>query len=340
MKANGAMQCDSFGVTVHRGRGVFAAVLGFGLLCTEPALGGKLQDARDTTSYSSSDDDDDDDDDDCGWLQLLLFGCPSQTEQPSVAGPAAVVAQRAHRRELLSRLESSKFFPAYPYADGRPGNLLRLHLPHSQLEPEGCSWDLGSCDPYARVVACIDAECYQERQGAHVDLPEEAMHLRASRGQLFADLGQDGDGLTRVTLGGVIMTNDLFGLDSRWTYWSETLDDGSMDGLWMGDVNVHLQLLTLPAFQWSVGAGPRALTDGDGGSAGINLTSRVELYPVAPLVLRAEGDVGTLGTALAWESRNSVGLLWQHVEFCGGYDFLRVGELNFDSWFGGVRAHF
>ncbi len=236
-------------------------------------------------------------------------------------------------------MRQTKFFLSYPYAGGRPGNLLRLRLPYAQLEPEGCGWSDADCRPEAEVVACIDADCYQERHGAETELPPVAKDLHSGRLQLFSDMGKDSEGLLRTTLGLWLGSNGWFGFDTRWTYWAEFLDDGTTDGLWMGDVNLHLQLINLPALQWSAGAGPRLLADADGKSAGANLTTKIELYPVMPLALRVEGDTGNLGSAWVWEVRSSAGVMLNRFEVYGGYDLLRVADIRFDSWVVGLRVH-
>jgi hypothetical protein len=269
----------------------------------------------------------------CNWLEVLLFGCVEPTPTIYVAGyPADPLAKR--QRELLSR---SHFFLPFPYALGNPGNTVSLRLP-SNARVNDCTSDDEACLALKPESVCIDDLCFVDSSLGPLNVPPAQHQLRSLRLQLFGDIGQDTDGLKRGTLGGSLDSNHWFGLDTRWTYWLEKLPGEPADSLWLGDINVRLELVSVPALQLALGLGARLLVD-DGTRAGVNATAAAELYPIQPLVVRAEFDAGNLGKAAFWEAQANVGVLIQRFELYVGAARFRVDDVKFDSAFGGLRVH-
>jgi hypothetical protein len=302
------------------------------------ARAGKLDEVRERTDHgsddSSSDSGDSDSDSECSWLELLLLSCGDSPEGPELVDGTADVGPRGPNQLLAS----THFFLPYPYAFGNPGNTTNVQLPPT-LEVSPCGVNDPRCWSEHNVVACVDETCFSDPYYDPTAIAPRRRKLRSGRLQLFADVGEDTDGLTRGTLGGVADSNGLFSLDTRWTYWRENLTSDATDSLWLGDVNLKLQALSLPAIQLAVGAGPRLLADGADTTAGANLTASVELYPISPLVLRAEFDTGNLGPALSWEAQTHVGVIIQRLELYVGASRLDVGGVRFDSAFAGLRVH-
>jgi hypothetical protein len=329
------------------GLGVAAALL----LMSTHAVAGKLADTRSATGASSSRSSDSSDDDDCSFLTAILFGCGDEpTEEhvePTPVADEALEAERAdaeareaeRRRDILAR---SYFFLPYPYA-GHAGTLSRERLPGDRLVYTSCRANDSACRTREHVVTCVGDDCYRFDDREPIPASSIYPNLKQARLALFADGGRDQDGLTRLTLGAAVMSNLRFALESRFTYWSESLEEdegpGKSDGLWIGDLNVHYQILAYPPLQSYIGLGPRIATDGTEKAAGINMTSITELYPLRPLVFRIEGDVGSLGQATFLEAQASAGLVWKHFEAYAGYDVMRVAHIRFNSWFTGLRVH-
>lgn len=310
----------------------------FGLSWAPAAHAGKLGDLREETGSSSggssSSSDDDDDDDDCSLLEALFGGCSQSTLTPSpgyVATPEESSALADERR-----LGHARYFPLYPYRGAASGNLVRRHF-HLDLTPTACSVDNDGCHTIAQSVACIDNTCYADPH-AYV-VPPVADKVQTYRLQFQLDAGQDRDGLQRGTISGALDGNTGIGLESKFTYWLEPLPDGNTDGTWLGDANLRLALVTLPAFQLRLGGGGRFQFDAKSGVAGFNATLGAELYPVQPLVLRVDADVGNLGDAFAYETQASLGVIFRRTELLVGVSTLRIGDIPFDSAFGGVRFH-
>jgi hypothetical protein len=230
-----------------------------------------------------------------------------------------------------------------------------------ELHATWCASTDAACHHLNQVTTCVDDVCLtplptwtrfeqswgtnEVRQGDATSDTGETQpslaveHVQSARLQLQVDAGRDNDGLYRGTLGGSIDSVQGWGLESRFTYWIEPLPDGGADGTWLGDLNVRFALLTLPALQLRMGLGPRVQWDASSKSAGVNATAGVELYPVSPLVIRLDADVGNLGEAFVFEGQASLGLLLRRTELLAGVSTLHVGAVRFDSLFAGVRFH-
>lgn len=315
-----------------------AVATAIGLSWAPVVHAGKLGDLREETGSSnsggSSSSSDDDDDDDCSILDALFGGC---SQSAVTAGPTYVATPEensAFADEL--RLGHARYFPLYPYRGAASGNLVRRHF-HLDLTPTACSVDNDGCHTVAQSVACVDNTCYADPH-AYV-APPVADKVQTYRLQFQLDGGQDRDGLQRGTVSGALDSNTGLGLESKFTYWLENLPGGNSDGTWLGDVNMRVALVTLPAFQLRLGGGGRFQFDSGSGVAGFNGTLGAELYPVQPLVLRVDADVGNLGDAFAYEAQASLGVIFRRTELLVGVSTLRVGDIPFDSAFGGVRFH-
>lgn len=320
-----------------------------GVVCalwSHPAHAGKLGDLREETGASSSDSssgsdsDSSSDDDDCSFLAALLTDCDTArdtTPATPVTFSSEIVDPEVAARKVLGR---GWFFPSYPYRGESPGNMVRRSYPYG-LVPSGCSPGDSPCHRAEHVVTCVDATCYRLPEtvpAQYQELPP-AEHLQSVRAQFQLDGGRDRDGLLRGTVGVALDTNSSLGLESRFTYWLETLPDSTTDGTWIGDVNVRFGLVTLPALALRFGIGPRVQVDGSSKSGGFNSTLGAEVYPISPLVLRFDVDAGNLGKAFVFESQASLGVLLWRTELLAGVSTLHVGDVAFDSAFAGVRFH-
>ena len=63
----------------------------------------------------------------------------------------------------------------------------------------------------------------------------------------------------------------------------------------------------------------------------------VDLYPVRPVVLSFQGDVGVLGGAWVTSARGSVGAVVDQVELYVGYDGLWIDDVDLSTWMLGCR---
>jgi hypothetical protein len=343
-------------------RRVIAAVV-LVLLWPHVAFAGKLGDMREETGSSDERSNGSsasyDDDDDCGLLEAILTDCDEVASSVVPMTPSSSALVGPGTSNVSSASRSPIFFPLYPYRGRARGNLLRRHYSIDLFETWCAPTDRACHDVY-RVSTCIDSVCFSpilpseqpEERSLRADdgdqhdasamaLPETSGsvdRVQSARLQLKLDLGQDRDGLYRATLGGSIDGVQGFGLETRVTRWIEPLPEGT-DGTWIGVLNLRYALLLLPAVQLRLGLGPRFQWDSSSKSAGVNVTAGIELYPVWPLVLRVDADVGNLGEALVLESQASVGVLLWRAELLAGVSTLHVGAVAFDSVFAGIRCH-
>ncbi len=334
-----------------------ATVVLLGLFWGQTAYAGKLGAMREETgpSDNSASSSSYDDYDDCGFLAALFTDCDEAVHySPTPSTPPSSGREDA----ALMAARSRAFFPLYPYRGAARGNLVRRHFP-IDLHATWCASTDAACHHLNQVTTCVDDVCltplptwtrFEQSWGANDvnegdatsdtgETPSIAVdHVQSARLQLQLDAGRDNDGLYRGTLGGSIDSVQGWGLESRFTYWIEPLPEGT-DGTWLGDLNMRFALLTLPALQLRMGLGPRVQWDASSKSAGVNVTAGVELYPVSPLVIRLDADVGNLGEAFVFESQASLGVLLRRTELLAGVSTLHVGAVRFDSLFAGLRFH-
>lgn len=152
--------------------------------------------------------------------------------------------------------------------------------------------------------------------------------------------GNDFDGVNRV--GGTVLaeTASRFGFLTQWHYFHENQGGGRRDDLTLGDINLTYLVITGQRVLFRVGLGARASFDHGRDDWGFNAHCGMDLFPRRPWVISTSLDAGTLGSAGVVHARGSVGYLWNRWEFLGGYDFLRVGDVNLQGPMLGVRVWF
>ncbi len=92
--------------------------------------------------------------------------------------------------------------------------------------------------------------------------------------------------------------------------------------------------------QWRAGLGFNWLDDEQATDFGFNFTYGVDVFPVRPLVLSAELDWGTLGSADLFHFRTTAGMIVWHVEVYTGYEYRDIDRTQTSALIGGVRVWF
>ena len=219
------------------------------------------------------------------------------------------------------------YFNRFPYADGRPG-LMGIHWPSEQaarilppepIDDENADWRA----PARRAPVNV--------------LPA---HARYGSMRLLIDNSNDFDGLNRVNGRFFIETVCRLGLEAGWSYLRERLADGSYDSLHLGDVTVTICALQMESLQFHFGVGCRWLADPGDSTGGLNLLLSGDYFPVKPVVLSAVIDGGNLGAASVIHCRGTVGVVHRHGELFTGYDWLRIGSVDFQGPLVGLRFWF
>lgn len=151
--------------------------------------------------------------------------------------------------------------------------------------------------------------------------------------------GNDFRGLNRLDSSAFFDTTSRFGVQSHWDYFREDLGHGSDEAI-LGDTELTYRFTQTDSVEMYAGLGFRLLTDRTDTRGGVNFVYGADFYPSKPMVMSASADVGNLGAAFVVHGRCSVGAVYRHCEILGGYDFLRVGTVNLQGPFLGVRFWF
>ena len=141
----------------------------------------------------------------------------------------------------------------------------------------------------------------------------------------------------------------------RMTLRNETgfyLEQPLRDALYMGSTNLMMSLVMRPHGIWRLGGGLNYMIDGrtptavdpSGGrreyALGANGTTSFDLFPMKPLVISVQGDLGTLYAARTFAVRGTAGLQLNRFELFGGYEYRQVGKVPFNGPVAGLRIWF
>jgi hypothetical protein len=162
-------------------------------------------------------------------------------------------------------------------------------------------------------------------------------HGRGLSARGSVEVGSDFDGLTRTGLRLFLDTETRFGVKTDWDYYSERLACGCRDTFWLGDVTGTYRFFQADALQMHAGLGGRFLLDHGRDRAGLNLLVGFDLFPGKPWHVFGSVEGGSLGNAGLFRARGGAGVNWRHVEALAGYDYVRIGGVNLQGPFVGVR---
>ncbi len=159
--------------------------------------------------------------------------------------------------------------------------------------------------------------------------------------------GYDFHGINRAGLGFRLSTSTRFGLEGNFNLYSEELDGAGTDNLGIGDLNVIVRFAQSERFECRSGLGFRYLADltddvkgDDDFDAGFNFLYGVDFFPVRPLVISSQIDLGTLGEAFVFHGRTTFGVMLLDWELYAGYDYLRVESVDLHGPVVGLRYWF
>lgn len=173
--------------------------------------------------------------------------------------------------------------------------------------------------------------------------PGEAFGLEGPRepwpwaARTRAEYGTDFDGLEWI--GGHVLVEGTwrFGFDTEFRQVSEDLWPAGLDDLWLGDANVVFRFAQSEAIVMRMGLGANWLSDQFGTDLGFNFTYGGDWFPVQPLVVSGEIDVGTLGSSHLYHLRTTIGANWRFSEVYIGYDYTDIGRTQLSGLVAGVR---
>jgi hypothetical protein len=138
----------------------------------------------------------------------------------------------------------------------------------------------------------------------------------------------------------LIETTPRWGVESDFRHVREDILQGFDDALWLGDANLTFRFAQSPWLLMRTGLGFNYLSDAIGSDFGFNFTYGGDFFPIRPLVLSGELDLGTLGHTNVWHARATLGANWRIAEAFLGYDYYDIGPTQISGFVAGVRLWF
>lgn len=133
-------------------------------------------------------------------------------------------------------------------------------------------------------------------------------------------------------IGASLRVQTTFGLEiaARYSIFVEPLV-GRTDSLALGRIGLDWRIITEEVMQFRLGAALRHFHDRTGALFGADIEAGLDFFPIEPLILTFEANVGFLGNALLVQARGSVGLLVSVFEIYLGYNYEGIfGAQNVD----------
>ena len=134
--------------------------------------------------------------------------------------------------------------------------------------------------------------------------------------------------------------SNRLGIDGAVTYLMEETAPNVTDDFLYGDTNVTWRFAQYEWAQMRAGIGLNWLADDLGSDLGVNFTYGGDFYPLEPLVLSGDLDIGSLNHALLLHLRGTVGVQIHRCEVFTGYDYLQLDHSNVHGLIAGVRLWF
>ena len=251
-------------------------------------------------SFGSSDDDDDDDD---GGIVLGLLGALASDDDDDAIQPEPI------------DLDGRRGFLPYPYANGRPGYMVRAE-PGAEVD-----------DDTRHGAVRFGAE------GAYLyeDVWRTSAQLRLMLPRFYTQLRYDLmlEGPTPLVDGDLEVHGTV------------------RDRLHFANLELGPQLNAGEHLAVRVGAlgvlmfdDRRSLPEDPTMTPGIGGVIEVDLYPVRPLVLSGRGAVLKLGQTVMFEARATAGVSLNRVEIFAGYDHRQIGGVHLGGPTAGVAVRF
>lgn len=138
----------------------------------------------------------------------------------------------------------------------------------------------------------------------------------------------------------LVETTSRWGLETDFRVLQESNPSAISDSLTLGDVNAFFRFAQSNQFQGRAGVGFNYLVDPADTNFGFNFTYAVDWYPVKPVIVSAEMDLGWLGHESLFHFRVTEGVNWKYGEGYVGYDYYDVGNFQIGGMVAGVRLWF
>ncbi len=154
------------------------------------------------------------------------------------------------------------------------------------------------------------------------------------------DYGTNFSGLEWVGGNFLLETTPRIGAETDFRFLQEELPFGGHDSLWLGDANLFWRFAQSDQTQMRAGIGFNYLSDELHSDFGFNFTYAIDWYPVQPLVISAEMDLGNLNEAWLFHLRTTAGVTWRGAEAFVGYDLYDIDHFQAQGMVAGIRIWF
>ena len=136
-----------------------------------------------------------------------------------------------------------------------------------------------------------------------------------------------------------LSTTSRFDLESNWnTLWEPTVRGN--DSAALGDVDLLVRFAQSDRFQFRSGLGANWFDDHQGVVGGFNFHYGIDFYPARPWHFTTLIDLGEIGKAGLIHARTTAGITYQRWEVYTGYDFRKIGSVEFQGPVAGVQFRF
>lgn len=159
-------------------------------------------------------------------------------------------------------------------------------------------------------------------------------------GSVAFEYGSNFDRLSRHGFGGLIEHSSRIGFDFKWDSYTEDLGAGWNDELHVTNINLLFRVAESERYIVRVGAGTNILGDAYATDAGFNVTATADFFPVKPVVMSTEIDLGTIGDAETLHLLGKIGLVFDRFEIFGGYDYRTIGSVPLEGAMIGMQVWF
>jgi len=250
------------------------------------------------------DDDDDEDDWDDDWDDDDCDGCGDDDDDSWLLAALGYVGTSPFWGPQLmigDGFNHPGYFPAYPYQYERGYMMVDYVDLYQGDEPrEGYQWAWRARDDYGTNFSGL------EWIGGHL----------------------------------LVETTPRIGAETDFRFLQEELASGGHDGLWLGDANLFWRFAQSDQTQMRAGIGFNWLSDERHSDFGFNFTYAIDWYPVQPLVISTEMDLGNLNEAWLFHIRTTAGVTWRGAEAFVGFDLYDIDHFQSPGMVAGVRLWF
>jgi hypothetical protein len=154
------------------------------------------------------------------------------------------------------------------------------------------------------------------------------------------DYGTNFSGLQWIGGNVLFETTPRIGAETDFRFLTEELPFGGHDDLWLGDANLFWRFAQSDQTQMRAGVGFNWLSDREHSDFGFNATYAIDWYPIQPVVISAEMDLGNLNEAWLFHIRTSAGVTWHGMEAFVGYDLYDIDHFQAQGLVAGMRLWF